>query len=50
MVGTPARTIFIKVEETPNPDSMKFVPEDTEVLPEEFGGGQVRPVWYALRA
>jgi hypothetical protein len=35
------RSLFIKVESTPNPDSMKFLPEDKEVLPEKFGTGMV---------
>lgn len=36
------RSIFIQVEQTPNPDSIKFVPEGKIVLPEEFGAGLVR--------
>lgn len=36
------RSIFIQVEQTPNPDSIKFVPEGHTVLPEEFGTGLVR--------
>jgi hypothetical protein len=35
------RNLFIRVESTPNPDSMKFVPESKEVLPEKFGNGIV---------
>lgn len=37
-----SRSIFIKVESTPNPDSMKFLPENFVVLPEKFGNGVVR--------
>lgn len=33
------RSLFIKVEATPNPDSIKFVPDNRVVLPERFGGG-----------
>jgi len=39
-----ARSLFIKVESTPNPDSMKFVPESKVVLPEKFGSGVVSAV------
>ena len=35
----PARTLFIGVESTPNPDALKFLPQDTVVLPESFGQG-----------
>eukprot|EP01138_Halocafeteria_seosinensis_P010531 gb/GECG01010753.1/.p1 GENE.gb/GECG01010753.1/~~gb/GECG01010753.1/.p1 ORF type:complete len:314 (+),score=53.49 gb/GECG01010753.1/:1-942(+) len=31
------RGIFVEVEQTPNPDSMKFIPDEGEVLPEEYG-------------
>ena len=44
-----ARTIFIQVEDTPNPDSMKFLPENTIVLAEEFGTGQVCGCGLAVR-
>lgn len=40
----PRRCLFVKVEPTPNPDSMKFLPEDKVVLPEQFGNGMVRTV------
>jgi hypothetical protein len=40
--GSGARGLFVKVESTPNPDSVKFMPEDREVLPEKFGTGMVR--------
>jgi NFU1 iron-sulfur cluster scaffold homolog, mitochondrial len=33
------RSLFIKVETTPNPDSIKFIPEGKQVLPEELGNG-----------
>ena len=33
------RSLFIKVETTPNPDSIKFIPEGKRVLPEELGNG-----------
>jgi hypothetical protein len=33
------RRIFIGTESTPNPHSMKFVPKDQIVLPEQFGTG-----------
>ena len=32
------RTMFINVEETPNPSSLKFLP-GLEVLPDEYGSG-----------
>ena len=35
----PARSLFVAMESTPNPDSLKFVPEDCEVLPERLGSG-----------
>jgi len=38
----PARSVFIAVQTTPNPDSMKFVPEGQVVLPEKMGTGMVR--------
>jgi len=31
------RTIFVTVENTPNPDSLKFFPERVDVLPEHLG-------------
>lgn len=34
------RSYFIKTETTPNPESMKFLP-DTTVLPAEYGTGMV---------
>lgn len=34
------RTLFIQMQTTPNPDSVKFVPEGKEVLPAEFGTGR----------
>ena len=34
-----ARTMFIGTETTPNPNSMKFLPQGKEVLPEEYGTG-----------
>lgn len=38
--ATFSRSLFIKVETTPNPDSMKFVPDGNRVvLPEKFGTG-----------
>ena len=33
------RSLFIKVETTPNPDSIKFIPEGKRGLPEELGNG-----------
>lgn len=36
------RSLFVKIDTTPNPDSLKFVPEGREVLPEKFGNGVVR--------
>jgi hypothetical protein len=44
------RSLFIAVETTPNPDSMKFVPEGKIVLPEEFGNGLVSDQAMARRA
>jgi hypothetical protein len=35
----PHRSLFIKISPTPNPDSMKFLPENREVLPPSLGGG-----------
>jgi Fe-S cluster biogenesis protein NfuA len=34
-----ARSLFIKIESTPNPDSLKFRPEEREVLPASMGTG-----------
>uniref|UniRef100_A0A7S1G454 Scaffold protein Nfu/NifU N-terminal domain-containing protein n=1 Tax=Bicosoecida sp. CB-2014 TaxID=1486930 RepID=A0A7S1G454_9STRA len=34
------RTLFIGMQPTPNPDSMKFLPEGKQVLPPEFGTGR----------
>ena len=34
-----SRNMFINVETTPNPASLKFKPEDREVLPESYGSG-----------
>lgn len=34
-----ARSLFVSMESTPNPDSVKFVPEDKVVLPESLGSG-----------
>jgi hypothetical protein len=34
-----SRGLFIKIETTPNPDSLKFRPEDREVLPPALGSG-----------
>jgi hypothetical protein len=40
--GAPqSRSIFIQVESTPNPDSVKFKPEGQIVLPEHLGNGMV---------
>lgn len=39
-----ARGFRVNMEPTPNPDSMKFVPEGKIVLPEELGTGKVGPV------
>jgi Fe-S cluster biogenesis protein NfuA len=33
------RNIFIETESTPNPQSLKFLPKDQEVLPEKYGTG-----------
>lgn len=33
------RSLFVKIETTPNPDSLKFLPEDRIVLPEAMGSG-----------
>ncbi len=35
------RGIMVKMEPTPNPDSMKFIPEGEIVLPESMGSGMV---------
>lgn len=35
----PSRSLFVKIETTPNPDSLKFLPEDRAVLPEALGSG-----------
>lgn len=37
--GASRRSLFVRMDSTPNPDSMKFVPEGETVLPEEFGTG-----------
>jgi len=37
--GAPARSLFVKIDTTPNPDSLKFVPDGRQVLPEKFGTG-----------
>ena len=37
--GAAFRCLFVKVEATPNPDSLKFLPEDRLVLHERFGAG-----------
>lgn len=34
-----SRSLFIKMQPTPNPDSMKFLPENREVLPAALGTG-----------
>jgi Fe-S cluster biogenesis protein NfuA len=34
-----SRSIFIQTETTPNPQSLKFLPQDKEVLPEKYGTG-----------
>jgi hypothetical protein len=34
------RSLFVKVDTTPNPDSMKFAPEGRVVLPETMGTGK----------
>ena len=34
-----SRSLFIKISPTPNPDSMKFLPENREVLPPSLGTG-----------
>lgn len=34
-----ARTLMVKMHTTPNPDSVKFVPEGERVLPPEMGTG-----------
>ena len=34
-----SRSMFINVENTPNPASLKFLPDDREVLPESYGSG-----------
>lgn len=34
-----SRSLFIKIETTPNPDSLKFRPEAREVLPAALGSG-----------
>jgi Fe-S cluster biogenesis protein NfuA len=33
------RSIFIQTEATPNPQSMKFIPQEKEVLPSSYGTG-----------
>jgi hypothetical protein len=33
------RTLFIQVESTPNPDSLKFLPAQRIILDEKFGSG-----------
>jgi hypothetical protein len=38
------RNLMVHMEPTPNPDSMKFVPEGEVVLPESHGSGMVRTV------
>jgi Fe-S cluster biogenesis protein NfuA len=35
-----ARALFVKIESTPNPDSLKFLPEGRVVLAERFGSGR----------
>jgi Fe-S cluster biogenesis protein NfuA len=35
-----ARALFVKIESTPNPDSLKFLPEGRVVLEERFGSGR----------
>jgi Fe-S cluster biogenesis protein NfuA len=35
----PKRSIFIQTESTPNPQSMKFIPQEKEVLPSSYGTG-----------
>ena len=37
--GLTRRNLFIGTESTPNPHSMKFLPQGKEVLPEKFGTG-----------
>ena len=36
---TSTRNVFVDVETTPNPHSMKFKPQDKLVLPEAYGTG-----------
>ena len=33
------RSLFVRIEPTPNPDSLKFKPDARIVLPESFGSG-----------
>ena len=34
-----SRSLFVRMQTTPNPDSMKFLPENREVLPASLGTG-----------
>jgi len=38
--GGQSRSIFVKIESTPNPDSLKFIPENRDVLTESQGSGR----------
>ena len=38
--GGQSRSLFVKIESTPNPDSLKFVPEKRDVLLESQGSGR----------
>lgn len=47
------RNIFITIEETPNPETMKFIPcPETSILPKEFGNTYVQMLlwidWYTI--
>ena len=44
MLPSLVRCFRVNMEPTPNPDSMKFVPEGKIVLPEDMGTGLVRVV------
>jgi Fe-S cluster biogenesis protein NfuA len=39
-LGGQSRSLFVKIESTPNPDSLKFIPENREVLTESQGSGR----------
>jgi len=38
--GGQSRSLFVKIESTPNPDSLKFIPENRDVLTESQGSGR----------